>query len=88
MAWKIEFAPRVEKELKRIGKSEAKRILDYLVERVASSKDPRQLGKPLKGNLTEYWRYRVGDYRVVCEIQDTKMVVLVVRVGHRKEIYR
>lgn len=87
MAWKIEFAPRVEKELKRIGKSEAKRILDYLVERVASSKDPRQLGKPLKGNLTEYWRYRVGDYRVVCEIQDTKMVVLVVRVGHRKEVY-
>lgn len=87
MVWKIEFAPRVEKELKRLGKSEAKRILDYLVERVASSKDPRQLGKPLKGNLTEYWRYRVGDYRVVCEIQDTKMVVLVVRVGHRKEVY-
>lgn len=87
MVWKIEFAPRVEKELKRIGKSEAKRILDYLVERVASLKDPRQLGKPLKGNLTEYWRYRVGDYRVVCEIQDAKMVVLVVRVGHRKEVY-
>ena len=88
MAWKIEFAPRVEKELKRIGKSEAKRILDYLVERVASSKDPRQLGKPLKGNLTEYWRYRVGDYRVVCEIQDAKLVVLVVRIAHRKEAYR
>lgn len=88
MAWTIEFAPGVEKELKKIGKAEARRILDYLRDRVATSDDPRQLGKPLRGELTEYWRYRVGDYRVICELRDGALVVLVVRVGHRKDVYR
>lgn len=88
MAWTIEFDPRVEKELKKLGKAEAKRILDYLRDRVAVADDPRQLGKSLKGELTEYWRYRVGDYRVICELQDQRLVVLALRIGHRKDVYK
>ena len=88
MAWTIEFDPRVEKDLRRIGPQAARRILDYLRDRVAMLDDPRQLGQPLKGPLAALWRYRVGDYRVVCELRDEVLVVLVLRVGHRKAVYR
>ena len=88
MAWTIEFDPRVEKDLRRIGPQAARRVLDYLRDRVAVLEDPRQLGQPLKGPLTALWRYRVGDYRVVCELRDEVLVVLVLRIGHRKAVYR
>ncbi len=88
MAWTIEFDPRVEKDLRRIGPQAARRILDYLRDRVAVLEDPRQLGQPLKGPLVALWRYRVGDYRVVCELRDEVLVVLVLRIGHRKAVYR
>ncbi len=88
MAWTIEFAPRVEKDLRKIGPQAARRILDYLRNRVAVLDDPRQLGQPLKGQLAELWRYRIGDYRVVCELRDEVLVVLVLRIGHRKAVYR
>ena len=65
-----------------------RRIRDYLERRVAVLDDPRELGEPLKGNFAGLWRYRVGDYRVIAQIQDDRLVVLVVRVGHRREIYR
>ena len=64
-----------------------KRIRSYLEHRVASLEDPRQLGKPLTGHLSELWRYRVGNYRVICEVRDSTLVVLVVRIAHRKEAY-
>ena len=82
MAWTIEFNPRV---LRRIGSQAARRILDYLRDRVAVLEDPRQLGQPLKGSLAALWRYRIGDYRVICELHDE---VLVLRIGHRKAVYR
>ena len=88
MAWTIEFAPRVEKDLRKIGPQAARRILDYLRNRVAVLDDPRQLGQPLKGQFAELWRYRIGDYRVVCELRDEVLVVLVLRIGHRKAVYR
>ncbi|MEW6353026.1 MAG: type II toxin-antitoxin system RelE/ParE family toxin [Pseudomonadota bacterium] len=88
MAWTIEFDPRTEKDLRRIGRQEARRIRDYLQNRVAVLDDPRQLGKPLKGQFTELWRYRVGDYRLICELRNAALVVLVIRIGHRREVYR
>lgn len=88
MAWQIEVTDVARKQLKKMDHAEARLIRDYLRKRVQPLDDPRQLGKPLKGQLSELWRYRVGDYRLVCQLQDDKLVVLLVRVGHRKEIYR
>ena len=88
MAWTIEFDPRTERDLKKIGKQEARRVRDFLRDRVATLDNPRRLGKPLKGQLAELWRYRIGDIRVVCELRDDTLVILVVRVGHRKQVYR
>lgn len=70
-----------------MDKQNAKRILDFLEQRIAILEDPRTSGKPLKGDLGIFWRYRVGDYRVLCEIQDSKLVILAALIGHRKEIY-
>jgi len=87
LAWKIELTELVLKQLKKLGHSEAKRITHYLRNRIEPLDDPRQLGKPLKGELSNLWRYRVGDYRLICELKDNELIVLVVRVGHRKGIY-
>ncbi|MGL4350481.1 MAG: type II toxin-antitoxin system RelE family toxin [Plesiomonas sp.] len=70
-----------------MDKQNAKRILDFLDQRIAVLDDPRTSGKPLKGDLGVFWRYRVGDYRVLCEIQDDKLVILAALIGHRKEVY-
>lgn len=88
MAWTIELSDTAKKQLKKMGKNDAKRIIEYLKTRVATSDDPRQIGKPLIGNLTELWRYRVGDFRVICDLQDNVMTVMVLRTGHRKEVYK
>ncbi|MFT6654131.1 MAG: mRNA interferase RelE/StbE [Marinomonas primoryensis] len=87
LAWKIELTELVLKQLKKMGQGEAKRITQYLRKRIEPLDDPRQLGKPLKGELSNLWRYRVGDYRLICKIQDNELIVLVVRVGHRKGVY-
>ena len=86
LTWKIEFTASAEKELAKLDKSGAKRIIKFLRERVSG--EPRSSGKVLKGEYSGLWRYRVGDYRLICEICDDKISVLVVRVGHRKEVYR
>jgi mRNA interferase RelE/StbE len=86
MAWKIELAKSAEKELSKLGKPVIKRILRFLKDRV--EKDPRAVGDQLKGHLSEFWRYRIGDYRVYADIQDEKVLVLVVKIGHRKEVYK
>lgn len=87
MALKVELTELALKQLKKIGHSEARRITQYLRKRIEPLDDPRMLGKPLKGDLSSLWRYRVGDYRLICEIQEGELVVLVVRVGHRKGVY-
>lgn len=70
-----------------MDKQSAIRILDFLEKRIALLEEPRTSGKPLKGELGFFWRYRVGNYRVLCEIQDEKLVILAALIGHRKEIY-
>ena len=88
MAWTIEYAETAKKQLRKLDKLAARRIVDFMDERVAPSADPRTLGKALKGSLGDLWRYRVGDYRVLCEIQDGVLTVLVLQIGNRREVYR
>lgn len=89
MAWIIKYAESAIKQLKKLDKQTALRVLDYMDERVAALDDPRALGKNLKGpKIGEYWRYRVGDIRVICNIVDGQMMVLVIEIGNRREVYR
>lgn len=88
MAWTIEYADTAKKQLRKLDKIAARRIVDFMDERVAPSEDPRGMGKALKGPLGDLWRYRVGDFRVLCDIQDGVLTVLVLRVGNRREVYR
>ena len=88
MAWRIEFDPAALKELEKLDKPVEKRILKFLRERVQKLYDPRQIGASLQGPLIGLWKYRVGDYRVICSHEDDQLVVLVLRVGHRREVYK
>jgi mRNA interferase RelE/StbE len=89
MTWRIEFDPRAEKELLKLGHDNARRIAKFLMERVAVLNDPRSIGEALHGpDLGRFWKYRVGDYRVIVSIKDAALIVLVVRVGNRREVYR
>jgi mRNA interferase RelE/StbE len=84
----VPSARSVQKTVRKLNPSTRKRIRAYLEERVALLDNPRDIGDPLKGALSGLWRYRVGDYRVICELQDEALVVLVVRIGHRRAVYR
>lgn len=88
MAWRIEYARGAEKQIARIDRLAARRILDFMDHRVAPSQDPRAVGKATSGPLAGFWRYRVGDHRILCDIQDRRVTILVVRVGDRKDVYR
>lgn len=88
MSWAYRFDQRALKELKQLGQQAQREIVAYLDERVASDADPRRFGKGLKADLAGLWRYRVGDFRILCQIVDGEMLVLVVAVGHRRDIYR
>ena len=88
MAWTVEISNIAERQLRKIDRSIQKRILDWLEDRLENCKNPRHFGEPLKGNHAGLWRYRIGDYRVLCEIQDEKIVVLVLAIGHRREVYK
>lgn len=85
--WTVEFDDRARRELRRLDPKVQKDIFRYLRERIAGSPDPRQFGKPLRMNLAGLWRYRVGDYRLICRIEDNRLVVLVIKVAHRREVY-
>ena len=88
MAWKIEFVPAAAKELKKLGETEAARIIATLETRIAVLDDPRSLGTALTGELGGLWRWRIGDYRVIARIEDERITILVVRIAHRREVYR
>lgn len=89
MAWRIDLTASAAKQLAKLDKAEARRITAFLRQRLASLDDPRSAGKALVGPKPgAYWRYRVGDYRLICEIQDTVLVILVIELGHRGQIYR
>jgi mRNA interferase RelE/StbE len=89
MAWKIELSTQVDRDLAKLDPQQSKRILRFLHERVAPLDNPRSIGQALQGSqLGEFWKYRVGDYRLICKIEDARLLILVLRVGHRREIYR
>jgi mRNA interferase RelE/StbE len=88
LAWAIEYAASATAQLRKLDKPVARRILDFMDERIAPLQDPRSTGKALTGPLGGFWRYPVGDCRVICDIQDGALVVLVVQVGNRREVYR
>ena len=88
MAWTIDYTDTAKEQLRKLDKPIARRIVDFMDERISVSDNPRQSGKALTGPLGGLWRYRVGDYRVICDIQDGALRVLVVEVGNRGDIYR
>ena len=88
MAWQIELTETANRHLKKIGKPAARRITVFLRQRLAILDDPRSIGKALTGPFGGLWRYRVGDYRVICEIHDSALRILVVKIGNRREVYR
>lgn len=89
MAWRIDFDEEAIKELAKLDKQVARRITAFLRERVAPLEDPRNIGEALKGSkLGEFWKYRVGDYRIIASIEDGALRILVVRVGNRRNVYR
>lgn len=89
MAWKVELSTRAQKNLDGLDPQIARRILSFLHGRVARLDDPRSIGEALKGSrLGEFWKYRVGDYRIICKIEDAVIRILVVGIGDRKEVYR
>ncbi len=89
MAWQIEFDPGALKDLRKIDKPIQVRLLGFLRSRLSTLDDPRSIGEALSGQrLGSYWKYRVGDWRIICDIQDQRIVVRVLRIGNRREIFR
>ena len=88
MKYKVLFTERAKKQLKKIDKHTASLIIGWLEKNIEGCPNPRLHGKGLVGNKSGQWRYRIGNYRVICEIQDEKVIVLVLEIGHRKEIYK
>ena len=87
MPWSIEYDPRAVQDLKKLDQSIQREILDYMDDRVAKADYPRAFGKPLRHSKFGLWRYRVRDFRIICELQEQRLVVLVVAIGHRRSIY-
>jgi mRNA interferase RelE/StbE len=88
LAWTIEYEQAALDQLRKLDRRVQRRIVDYMDERVALANNPRSQGHALTGRFSSLWRYRVGDYRVICRIEDERLVVLVVGIGHRRDIYR
>jgi mRNA interferase RelE/StbE len=88
MAWSVSLSPTAQGQLDGLDKPIARRILKFLHERVEKLDDPRQIGEPLQGPLRQLWRYRVGDYRLVCTLEHDHFIVLVLRIGHRRDVYK
>jgi mRNA interferase RelE/StbE len=89
MAWKIELSPLAEKNLAQLDRKQAQRILKFLFERVSKLDDIRSIGEALRGSkLGDFWKYRVGDYRIIASIEDHHLTIIVVRIGDRKDVYK
>lgn len=88
MSWDYRVSERALKDLRKLGPDAARRVLDFLDGRIRNAEDPRTFGKALRGELGEFWRYRVGDFRILWKLEDEVWIVLVVKVGHRRNVYR
>lgn len=87
-AWRVSFSPAAEKALGKLSRTAQIDILRYLKARIETAEDPRRFGKALTGGLAGLWRYRVQDYRIICQIKESEITVLVLNIGNRKDIYR
>jgi mRNA interferase RelE/StbE len=85
--WRVEFDRDAARELRKLGHDAQRAILRYLRQRIATADNPRRFGRPLTGDLKGLWRYRVGDYRIVAAIEDDRFIILILTVGHRREVY-
>ena len=88
MAWALEYSRTARKFIEKLDSQTQRRIHALMEERIAFLDNPRDAGKPLKGPLVTFWAYRVGDYRIICDMQDDRLVILVVTIGHRGDVYR
>lgn len=88
MAWTVEIGDFAESQLMKLDKPVRERVLNYLYDRLEGCKNPHHFGEPLKGDKSGLWRYRVGDYRIICQLQEQRLVVLALSIGHRRDIYR
>lgn len=88
MAWTIEYAKAARDQLRKLDKTVAGRIVNFMEKRVALRDNPRELGKALSGPLGDFWCYRVGDYRIVCDIRDGSLTILALQIGNRRDVYR
>lgn len=87
MAWTVEISDFAERQIRKLDRPVQKRLLDWLNDRLEGCKNPRHFGEPLRGNHAGLWRYRIGDYRILCEIEDDRLVILALSVGHRRDVY-
>ncbi len=87
MIWQVNFSETAKKQLKKLDHQVQKNILQYLKKRIITDEDPRRYGDPLRNSLLGLWKYRIGDHRVICDIQEEEITVLVLRVGHRRRVY-
>ena len=87
MAWTIEYDEEAVRDLKKLDRRAQREILDYMGQRIGRAEDPRSFGKPLRHSKFGLWRYRMRDYRIICQLQQAKLIVLVVAVGHRSNVY-
>ena len=88
MTWQINFTQAAAKQFTKLDKPIKKRIINFLEHRLALLDNPKHLGKALQGELSEYWAYRVGDYRILTKHENEQLIILVVEIGHRKEVYK
>ena len=88
MSWQLETTSRFDKEFKRLDRYTQKLIQGWITKNIDNTDDPRQHGKPLTGDLSGLWRYRIGDYRLICTLNDNRLIILALSIGHRRDIYR
>ena len=88
MAWSVEFIDTAKRQLAKLDRKWQAAILDFLEDQITPLDDPRSRGKPLAGDRKGLWRYRVGDYRILCELRNDELIVLVVTIGHQRRVYR
>jgi len=88
LIWKVDFSSAAQKELRRLDKTIQDRIIRYCRERLETEQDPRRFGEELIGDKSRLWRYRIGDYRLICEFEENHLVVVALSVGHRREVYQ
>jgi mRNA interferase RelE/StbE len=85
--WSIRFSPEFEKEWDKTDPSVQKKVIHFFDERLKTTEDPKSFAKPLSGNMKHFWRFRIGDYRVICHLKEKEKIIYLLRIAHRREVY-